>query len=34
MELKVVKVDSIIIGERFRKEMGDIDQLALSFKKE
>lgn len=34
MELKVVKVDTIIIGERFRKEMGDIDQLALSFKKE
>jgi site-specific DNA-methyltransferase (adenine-specific) len=34
MELKTVDISSIIVGERFREEYGDIDTLASSLKRE
>ena len=34
IELKVVPISSITVGERFREEYGDIDTLAASIKKE
>lgn len=34
MGLKMINPADVIIGERFRKDMGDVDQLALSLKKE
>jgi len=34
MELKIVDISEIIVGDRFREEYGDIDVLAQSLKKE
>ena len=34
MELKIVDIDEIDVGTRFREEFGDIDTLAASIKKE
>jgi ParB/RepB/Spo0J family partition protein len=34
IEMKVIPVQSIIFGERFRKDYGDLKQLVLSFKEE
>ena len=34
IELKVINIDQITFGERFRDEYGDLDVLAASIKKE
>ncbi len=34
MELKVIPITSIIFGDRFRKDYGDLNQLVVSFKEE
>jgi ParB/RepB/Spo0J family partition protein len=34
VELKVVSIKEIVVGDRFRKDLGDLDSLVESFKKE
>ncbi len=34
MRVDIVPIESIVIGERFRKDYGDVSDLVLSFKKE